>query len=111
MKPMFFIDIAVPRDIDPKVNDVENVYLYDIDDLQGVVAANLEQRSKEAEKAEADHRPGDRPVFQVALLPGGDADHRRPARPNSRRSARPSWPRPWPPGRISRRTARSGWRP
>jgi glutamyl-tRNA reductase len=52
MKPMFFIDIAVPRDIDPKVNDVENVYLYDMDDLQGVVASNLEQRSKEAEKAE-----------------------------------------------------------
>src|SRR5512136_333951 len=53
LKPMFFIDIAVPRDIDPKVNDVENVYLYDMDDLQGVVATNLEQRNKEAEKAEA----------------------------------------------------------
>ncbi len=53
LKPMFFIDIAVPRDIDPKVNDVQNVYLYDMDDLQGVVATNLEQRSKEAEKAEA----------------------------------------------------------
>ncbi|HTG81316.1 MAG TPA: glutamyl-tRNA reductase [Geobacteraceae bacterium] len=52
LKPMFFIDIAVPRDIDPKVNDVENVYLYDMDDLQGVVATNLEQRGKEAEKAE-----------------------------------------------------------
>lgn len=51
-KPMFFIDIAVPRDIDPKVNDVENVYLYDMDDLQGVVATNLEQRNREAEKAE-----------------------------------------------------------
>ena len=53
MKPMFFIDIAVPRDIDPKVNDVENVYLYTVDDLNGVVATNLEQRNKEAEKAEA----------------------------------------------------------
>ncbi|HEY6872811.1 MAG TPA: glutamyl-tRNA reductase [Geobacteraceae bacterium] len=53
LKPMFFIDIAVPRDIDPKVNDVANVYLYDMDDLQGVVATNLEQRNKEAEKAEA----------------------------------------------------------
>jgi glutamyl-tRNA reductase len=52
LKPMFFIDIAVPRDIDPKVNDVANVYLYDMDDLQGVVATNLEQRNKEAEKAE-----------------------------------------------------------
>lgn len=53
MKPMFFIDIAVPRDIDPKVNDVENIYLYTVDDLNGVVATNLEQRNKEAEKAEA----------------------------------------------------------
>jgi glutamyl-tRNA reductase len=51
-KPMFFIDIAVPRDIDPKVNDVANVYLYDVDDLQGVVQANLKERQKEAKKAE-----------------------------------------------------------
>ena len=50
---MFFIDIAVPRDIDPKVNDVDNVYLYDIDDLNGVVATNLEERQIEAEQAEA----------------------------------------------------------
>ena len=53
MKPMFFIDIAVPRDIDPKVNDVENAYLYTVDDLNGVVATNLEQRKIEAAKAEA----------------------------------------------------------
>lgn len=53
LKPMFFIDIAVPRDIDPKVNNVENVYLYDMDDLQGVVASNLQQRAEEAKKAEA----------------------------------------------------------
>ncbi|PLX78249.1 MAG: glutamyl-tRNA reductase [Desulfuromonas sp.] len=52
-KPMFFIDIAVPRDIDPKVNDVDNVYLYDVDDLQGVVQANLKERQKESRKAEA----------------------------------------------------------
>jgi glutamyl-tRNA reductase len=52
MKPMFFIDIAVPRDIDPKVNNVENVYLYTVDDLNGVVATNLEQRKIEAAKAE-----------------------------------------------------------
>lgn len=52
-KPMFFIDIAVPRDIDPKVNDVENIYLYTVDDLNGVVATNLEQRKIEAAKAEA----------------------------------------------------------
>lgn len=52
-KPMFFIDIAVPRDIDPAVNSVSNVYLYDVDDLQGVVQANLKERHKEAKKAEA----------------------------------------------------------
>jgi len=52
LKPMFFIDIAVPRDIDPKVNDVDNVYLYTVDDLQEVVAANLQQRAEEAKKAE-----------------------------------------------------------
>jgi glutamyl-tRNA reductase len=51
-KPMFFIDIAVPRDIDPRVNAIENVYLYDVDDLQGVVQANLKERHKEAKKAE-----------------------------------------------------------
>jgi glutamyl-tRNA reductase len=52
-KPIFFIDIAVPRDIDPSVNDVENVYLYDLDDLQEVVNANIQGREKEAQKAEA----------------------------------------------------------
>jgi glutamyl-tRNA reductase len=52
LKPMFFIDIAVPRDIDPKVNDVDNVYLYTVDDLNGIVQSNLEQRGKEAQKAE-----------------------------------------------------------
>jgi glutamyl-tRNA reductase len=51
-KPMFFIDIAVPRDIDPSVNDVENAYLFTVDDLQEIVQANLAQRNLEAEKAE-----------------------------------------------------------
>ena len=51
-KPMFFIDIAVPRDIDPGVNGIENVYAYDIDDLEGVVQANIKSRAKEAAKAE-----------------------------------------------------------
>jgi glutamyl-tRNA reductase len=51
-RPMFLIDIAVPRDVDPKVNDLANVYLYDVDDLQGVVQANLKERQKEAHRAE-----------------------------------------------------------
>jgi glutamyl-tRNA reductase len=52
-RPMFLIDIAVPRDVDPKVNDLDNVYLYDVDDLQGVVQANLKERQKEAHRAES----------------------------------------------------------
>lgn len=51
-EPMFFIDIAVPRDIDPKINDIDNVYLYDIDDLDSVVQANIKERQKEAKIAE-----------------------------------------------------------
>ncbi len=51
-RPMFLIDIAVPRNIDPAVNDLANVFLYDIDDLQEVVNANLRERMKEAERAE-----------------------------------------------------------
>jgi glutamyl-tRNA reductase len=51
-QPMFFIDIAVPRDIDGAVNDIDNVYLYNVDDLQAVVNSNVKDRAKEAEKAE-----------------------------------------------------------
>jgi glutamyl-tRNA reductase len=49
---LFIIDIAVPRDIDPKVNDIDNVYLYDIDDLKGVIKFNKTEREKEASKAD-----------------------------------------------------------
>ena len=52
-KPMFLIDIAVPRNIEPTINDIDNVFLYDIDDLQEVVNANLRERLKEADSAEA----------------------------------------------------------
>ena len=51
-RPLFFIDIAVPRDVDPKVNKLSNVYVYDIDDLKGVIAFNMDQRKLEAIKAE-----------------------------------------------------------
>ncbi len=51
-RPLFFIDIAVPRDIEPTVNDIENVYVYDIDDLKGVIELNMAQRQQEAIKAE-----------------------------------------------------------
>jgi glutamyl-tRNA reductase len=52
-RAMFFIDIAVPRDIDPDVNGLDNVYLYDIDDLKEVVEENMANRRDEAVKARA----------------------------------------------------------
>ncbi len=48
---LFFIDIAVPRDLDPKLIEIDNVYLYDIDDLVNVVEMNRSERDKEAAKA------------------------------------------------------------
>jgi glutamyl-tRNA reductase len=51
-RPMFLIDIAVPRDLDPHINELDNVFLYDIDDLQGIVAGNLALRQQEAQKIE-----------------------------------------------------------
>ncbi|MCP4664961.1 MAG: glutamyl-tRNA reductase [Deltaproteobacteria bacterium] len=51
-RPLFFIDIAVPRDVQPAVNNLNNVYVYDIDDLKGVIELNMEQRQQEAVKAE-----------------------------------------------------------
>jgi len=50
-RPLFFVDIAVPRDIDPGVNSLSNVYLYDIDDLKGVIEENLSARADEAVRA------------------------------------------------------------
>jgi glutamyl-tRNA reductase len=52
-RPMFFIDIAVPRDVDPEVNKLDGIFLYDIDDLQSVAGSHLKERSREAELAEA----------------------------------------------------------
>ncbi len=51
-RPMFFIDIAVPRDVDPEMNKVDGVFLYDIDDLQSVASSNMSDRSREARDAE-----------------------------------------------------------
>ena len=52
-RPMFLIDIAVPRNIDPTINTLDNVFLYDIDDMGRVVEGNRKGRLKEAEQAEA----------------------------------------------------------
>ncbi|MFT4047038.1 MAG: glutamyl-tRNA reductase [Solimonas sp.] len=51
-KPVFMIDLAVPRDIDPKVADLEDIYLYTIDDLRAVIAENLKLREEAARQAE-----------------------------------------------------------
>ncbi|WP_226583457.1 glutamyl-tRNA reductase [Halobacillus litoralis] len=51
-KPLFFVDIAVPRDLDPQMDTLESVFLYDIDDLQGIVDANLALRKQAAEEIE-----------------------------------------------------------
>ncbi|WP_431804688.1 glutamyl-tRNA reductase [Halobacillus andaensis] len=49
-KPLFFVDIAVPRDLDPSMENLDSVFLYDIDDLQGIVDANLAVRKQAAEE-------------------------------------------------------------
>jgi len=50
-RSLFFIDIAVPRDIDPDINRINNAYVYDIDDLKGIVDENIDDRNREAVKA------------------------------------------------------------
>jgi glutamyl-tRNA reductase len=51
-RPMFFIDIAVPRDVDPAMGKLEGIFVYDIDDLQAVAASHMAERSREASDAE-----------------------------------------------------------
>ncbi len=51
-RPMFVIDIGVPRNVDPALNELEAVYLYDLDDLEGVAASNAAQREREVDRAE-----------------------------------------------------------
>ncbi|HVM57394.1 MAG TPA: glutamyl-tRNA reductase [Gaiellaceae bacterium] len=52
-RPLFLVDLAVPRDLDPAINDLDGCYLYDIDDLEAIVAETLVGRRREAEQAEA----------------------------------------------------------
>ena len=54
--PLFIIDIAVPRDVDAAVGDIEQVFLYNIDDLQAIVQENLSRRSAEVGRAERSSR-------------------------------------------------------
>ena len=52
-RPLFFIDLGVPRNFDPRLNELDNVFLYDIDDLKKVIGDNKDEREREAVKAEA----------------------------------------------------------
>lgn len=60
-KPLFMVDIAVPRDLDPRIGDLPNVFLYDIDDMQGIVEANLAEREQAAKEIGKmiDHEKGE----------------------------------------------------
>lgn len=51
-RPSFFIDISVPRNIDPAVGKIPNVFVFDIDDLESVITSNIREREREAERAE-----------------------------------------------------------
>lgn len=51
-RPMFFIDIAVPRDVDPEMNKLDGIFVYDIDDLQEAISSHVEGRQQEAQRAE-----------------------------------------------------------
>ena len=79
-RPMFLIDMSVPRNFDPRINELDNVYLYDIDDLGGVAEVNRDERGREAEKAEAIVEERSRVLRQVAGGTRCGADDRRAAR-------------------------------
>jgi glutamyl-tRNA reductase len=51
-RPAFFIDISVPRNIDPAIGEIPNVFVFDIDDLESVISSNIREREREAERAE-----------------------------------------------------------
>ncbi|HKS26806.1 MAG TPA: glutamyl-tRNA reductase [Pyrinomonadaceae bacterium] len=51
-RPSFFIDISVPRNVDPRIGEINNLFVFDIDDLESVIASNIREREKEAERAE-----------------------------------------------------------
>ena len=85
-RPLLLIDIAVPRDIDPRVAELEGVVLRDIDDLQRVVERNLSGREAEARPRRGADRPRARALHALARHARGAADDRRAARARGRRS-------------------------
>jgi glutamyl-tRNA reductase len=105
-RPMFFIDIAVPRDVDPAMNKLEGIFVYDIDDLQTVAASHLADRAREAKKAEAliagevERFHQRQRTVNVAPCSGRQKSFGRP----SCGASRPGWAR-------SRRSRRRRWKP
>jgi glutamyl-tRNA reductase len=51
-RPAFFIDISVPRNLDPAIGELPNAFIFDIDDLESVISSNIREREREAERAE-----------------------------------------------------------
>ena len=97
-KPVFFIDIAVPRDLDPAINDLEGCYLYDIDDLERVVAESVAGRREEAVRAEAIVGEEADALPRLAALAGRRARDRLAARAGRVDPARGARPRRRAPG-------------
>ena len=90
-RPLFLIDLAVPRDLDPAIHELDGCFLYDIDDLESVVAASLAGRRREAAPRRGDRRRGGRALPRVAGVARGRAGDRVAAclgRGDSRRRAR-----------------------
>ena len=97
-RPLFFIDIAVPRDVDPAVHELEGCYVYDIDDLEAVVTDSTPGRAGEVCAGGGDRRRRGAAVRRLARCAGGRAHHRvasRRGRGDPRAGARA---RPRPPG-------------
>ena len=90
-KPMFLIDIAVPRNIEPSVNELDNVFLYDIDDLQKVVETNLKGRQNSAEAGRSHYRRRSGAHGGAAEGARSGAHHREPAGAAGAMCARPKW--------------------
>ena len=74
--PLFIIDIAVPRDVEASVGDIEQVFLYNIDDLQAIVQENLSRRAAESRARGSDRQRGGRALHGVAPIAGRGADGR-----------------------------------
>ena len=79
-RPMFFIDIAVPRDVDPGMNELDGIFVYDIDDLQQVVAAHVADREARSRRGPRQSSRRSRAVPGAHADARRGADHRFPAR-------------------------------